>query len=79
MPILLKNIECDILDNYVGSINFFGINSDFGTDDYFKVFGMEGLIQNFTKVIDSEVINMNNPYGLRVNKNKDFELLEISY
>lgn len=79
MPQLVKNIEVTILDNFVSEVNMASISAIMGTDDYFKVFGLEGFLQNFTKVVDSETYILPNEYGLKVNKNKEFELLEISY
>lgn len=79
MPILVKNIEANLLDNFSGEINLLSVSSVIGSDDYFKVFGIEGYLQNFTKVVESEKYNRPDTFGLKRNKDKEFRLLEISY
>jgi hypothetical protein len=79
MPVLIKNIQATVLDNFSSEINMLSITAISGTDDYFKVFGLEGYLQNFTNVINSEDYNRPDTFGLRRNKDKEFTLLEISY
>lgn len=79
MPILIKQLEANILDNFSSEVNMISISAISGTDGYFKIFGLEGFLQDFTKVVESEEYILPNEYGLKVNKNNTFELLEISY
>ena len=55
------------------------IKAVLGTEDYFKVFGLEGFLQNFTRVEQFEEYNMSSPYGLIINNDKKFEELNINY
>ena len=79
MPALVKNIEACVLDNFVTEVRLSSMSAIMGTDDYFKVFGLEGYLQNFTKVVESEQFNITGEYGLKRNKEEEFTLLEISY
>jgi hypothetical protein len=79
MPALIKNIKATVLDNFTSDINMITISGIVGQEDYFKVFNLEGFIQNFTKVTTTEEFPSITEYGLARNKNETFELLEISY
>jgi len=79
MPVLVKNIQATVLDNFTSEVNMLSISTIVGTDDYFKVFGLEGYLQNFTKVVETEEYITPDTFGLKRNKNKEFTLLEISY
>lgn len=79
MAILIKNIRASILEHIVADVNTLNIVSIVGTDDYFKVFGLEGYIQNMTKVKETENYVTQNKFGLIRNNNEEFVKLEISY
>jgi len=80
MPYLIKKIEGEIFDNFVGEIVFYKkIIGAIGLEDYVIVNNFIGFTQNFSNVIEVTNIrdNGNTKYGLH-SKNNVINL-EISY
>lgn len=78
MPILLKNIEGEILDNFETTTKLVKIiEGSYGEEDYINLGGFEAFLQDFRKA--NEVVDLINPptYGLK--NNTDFIELNISY
>ena len=80
MPLLIKSVNGKVLDNFKASINNVSfVEGNFGHNDWIKIGHLEVFLQNFKKVINSEILETSNKYGLIANNNKTFIELEISY
>lgn len=79
MPILLRNIEAKILDNFITEVNMLTISGEVGMEDYIKLGTLEAFLQNYSKINVVEPYETPVEFGLRRNKNKEFIELEISY
>lgn len=80
MPVLIKNITGQVLDNIktnVEAINY--VNASFGYDDWFKIGHLEVFLQNYKKVTETTDLNKNRDIGLTINNNREFIPIEISY
>ena len=79
MPVLLRKIEANILDNFVTEITTLVISSEIDQEDYINICGLEAFLQNYSSV--SETLEYGTPaeFGLLINKKEDFIELEISY
>lgn len=79
MPVLLRKIEANILDNFSSEVNMLTISGEVGVEDYIKLGALEAFLQNFSNAQD--VINYETPaeFGLIRNKNEEFIELQISY
>jgi hypothetical protein len=80
MPVLIKNVTGQVLDNIKTNIEVIKFTeSSFGYDDWFRIGIIEVFLQNFKKVVEITDLNKNKELGLTINKNKKFIDLEISY
>ena len=71
MPKLIQNITGFIYLPDVGSANLSKrIEGQIGEGDYFKVFGLEVIQQDFSKVEDYEVLVKSAKFGLNNQYNK---------
>jgi hypothetical protein len=80
MPVLIKNVTGQVLDNIktnVEAIKF--TESSFGYEDWFRIGFLEVFLQNFKKVTEITDLNKSREFGLTINKNRKFVDLEISY
>lgn len=69
MPILIKSIEGSIISNGeddLGSINLINqFVGEIGFEDYINLPGFEGVIQNFSSVIEGEIFEtLPNSFGV---------------
>lgn len=79
MPQLIRKIEANIIETHNGEIDTMKITGIIGKEDYFKVFSIEGFVQNFTKVVETEEYSVVGNFGLKRNNKETFVELEISY
>lgn len=80
MPLLIKNVSGEILDNLTTNVDAItSLDGKFGYEDWFKIGYLEVFIQNYKKVVETEDLIKPNTYGLLVNNNKTFTEIEISY
>ena len=78
MPILLKNIEGLILDNFETSTKLVRfVEGSYGEEDYIKLGGFEAFLQDFRKA--SEVVDFVVPHNFGLKNKTDFIELNISY
>lgn len=80
MPVLVKNITGQVLDNIktnVDAIKY--VEASFGYEDWFKIGHLEVFLQNYKKVIETTDLNKNRDIGLGINKGREFIEIEISY
>lgn len=80
MPILIKNITGEVLDNIktnVEAIKY--VEATFGYEDWFKVGHLEVFLQNYKKVVESTDLGKNRDIGLAINNGREFIEIEISY
>lgn len=78
MPLLLKKISANILDNFTQEISLVkSIKGDLGMGQYFLVYGLEAFLQDYSKIVEHEEITKPTNFGL--SNTQDFVLLEISY
>jgi len=80
MPVLIKSVTGEVLDNIktnVEAIRF--TEASFGYSDWFRIGFLEVFIQDFRKVIKTTDLNKNRDIGLTVNKDRNFDEIEISY
>lgn len=80
MPVLIKNITGQVLDNIktnVEAIKF--TEASFGHKDWFKIGHLEVFLQNYKKVVEKTDLGKNRDIGLSINKNREFIEIEISY
>ena len=80
MPLLIRNISANILDNHATRIPYVdGVTGQFGYGDWFMLGNIEVFIQDFRRVSELEQLAVNNKYGLIINNGVDFIEFEISY
>ena len=80
MPVLVKNITGQVLDNIKTNVDAFKfVEASFGYTDWFKIGHLEVFLQNYKKVIETTDLNKNRDIGLSINKNRKFIEIEISY
>lgn len=79
MPLLLRQIEASILDNFVSNISTLSLSAEIGVEDYIKVGNIEMIVQNFSNVHEIESYNKVNNFGLTINNKTEFINLTISY
>jgi len=78
MPILLKNIEGLILDNFETSTKLVRlVEGSYGEEDYIKLGGFEAFLQDFRKA--PEVVDFIVPPNFGLKNKTDFIELNISY
>ena len=78
MPILLKNIEGQILDNFeITTTLLKSVEGFYGEEDYINLGGFEAFLQNFKQA--SSVIDLTVPATFGLKNNTDFVILNISY
>jgi len=79
MPVLIQNINANIIDNLKDTTSMFKlVKGSFGYGDWFEVGCYEAYIQNLRNVISSEDLNKVRDFGLSYNRNTDFNVVEIS-
>ena len=78
MPILIKQIEANILDHFTTEVSMLTISGLVGEEDYIRLCSLEAFLQNFTKVAQTEPYPTPREFGLLRNKNETFIELEIS-
>ena len=54
MPHLIRKIEANIIETFSSEVDTLKISGIIGEEDYFKVYSIEGFVQNFTKVLETE-------------------------
>lgn len=79
MPVLLRQIEGSVLDNFNSEITFISLSTQVGVEDYIKLGTLEAFLQNFTRAGETEVCPTPREFGLLRNKRETFIDLEISY
>jgi len=79
MPLLLRKIEANVLDNFTTTVTMLRVSGELGMGDYIKIGNSEFFLQNLTRVNEFEEYPTLVEYGLKINKNKEFIELEISY
>ncbi len=79
MPVLLRKIEANVLDNFVTEVNFLTASGEIGLGDYIKIGNTEFILQDLSKVNESELFDPTVEFGLKRNKKEEFIELEISY
>lgn len=80
MPIVLKNIEARILDNFIGNIDIFStIQASVQFEDYIKLNAFTAYLQNFTKADSVTFFIKPLTFGLKNQYNLPVQTLEISY
>lgn len=80
MPVLIKNVTGQVLDNIKTNIEVIKFTeSSFGYEDWFRIGFLEVFLQNFKKVTETTDLNKSREFGLTINKNRKFVDLEISY
>ena len=79
LPLLLRQIEASILDNFVSNISTLSLSAEIGVEDYIKVGNIEMIVQNFSNVHEIESYNKVNNFGLTINNKTEFINLTISY
>jgi hypothetical protein len=79
MPVLLRKIEANVLDNFTTTVTMLRISGELGMGDHIKIGNGEFFLQNLSQVNESEEYPTLVEYGLKINKNKEFIELEISY
>jgi len=80
MPYLVKKVEGEIFNNFIGENYFYKkLVGTIGLEDYVKLNNFIGFTQNFSSVIKVGLISSNtkNKYGLKSGDN--VINLEISY
>lgn len=79
MPVLIQNINANIIDNLKDTTSMFKlVKGSFGYGDWFEVGCYEAYIQNLRNVISSEDLNKTRDFGLSYNRNTDFKVVEVS-
>lgn len=80
MPRLIKNIIGEVIQDTSSTIkNMLEFKSNIGYDDYVRVYGFEGFIQDYRFVIKTESITNNKIFGMLSNNNKEVIEIDISY
>lgn len=80
MPKLIKNIVVDYQETLLDSIPLSNnILVEFQDGDYQKVGGHIAFLQDYSQFGVTEDLKTTTDFGLRVNKNKTFTELKISY
>jgi hypothetical protein len=80
MPIILKNIEARILDNFVGDINIFSrVDASVQFEDYIKLNAFTAYLQNFTKADSVTTLTKPLTFGLKNQYNLTVQTLDVSY
>ena len=79
MPVLIQNINANIIDNLKDTTSMFKlVKGSFGYGDWFEVGCYEAYIQNLMKVIASEDLNKTRDFGLSYNRDSEFKVVEVS-
>jgi hypothetical protein len=77
---LIKNIEGQILTNYIGEVNYVSlISGEIQQEDYINLNGFIGFLQNLKKTEETQTLLIPNPMGLNNQFNKQIINLEINY
>ena len=77
---LVKSIVTEVIEEQVATMdNFGGITAQVGLEDYAKVYGFVGFLQNFNKALDITDLPTLKMYGVSSNINKELVEIEISY
>jgi hypothetical protein len=79
MPHLIRKIEANIIETFSSEVDTLKISGIIGEEDYFKVYSIEGFVQNFTKVLETEQYSVVGNFGLKINNKETFIEIEISY
>ena len=79
MPVLLRKIEANILDNFTSEVNMLTITGEVGVEDYIKLGTLEAFLQNYKNIQESAKYDIPAEFGLLRNKKEEFIELEISY
>lgn len=78
MPQLIRSIEGEVLDNFVGDTMLLRtIVGEIGLEDYVNLNGFIAYLQNFSRADEAEALAKPLNFGL-IN-NKEIVTLEISY
>jgi hypothetical protein len=78
MPILIKNIEGIIFDNFEGeTLLLKNVEGFYGEEDYIKMGSFEAFLQDFRYASSVEDFDSPPTFGLKIDK--DFVTLNISY
>jgi len=78
MPILIKNIEAEVIEQIQTSCEHRNsLTSLIVYGDWFKLDDVEGFLQDFSKIVESEKIDRIGDFGLKLNKK--LVTIEVSY
>ena len=78
MPLLIKNIEGSILNNYDTNVNYStSLSSQIQQSDYINLGGLTAFLQNFTKT--EEITKLNKPLTFGLKTNAIFITLNINF
>lgn len=78
MPHLIKNIEGEVLNNFVGNTSSLSIIvGKIGLEDYIGLNNYIGYLQNFSRI--EEVVGLTIPTSFGLTNNNEMVTLEISY
>lgn len=79
MPVLIQNINANIVDNLKDTTSMFRlVKGSFGYGDWFEIGYYEAYLQNLMKVIGSEDLNKTRDFGLSYNRDSEFKVVEVS-
>jgi hypothetical protein len=79
MPVLIQNINANIIDNLKDTTSMFRlVKGSFGYGDWFEIGYYEAYLQNLMKVIGSEDLNKTRDFGLSYNRDSEFKVVEVS-
>lgn len=80
MPILYKNIQAEILQNYMGDVYIFtNLSALVQFEDYINLNGFIAYLQTFKKVVNYTYLTKPKTFGLKNQYNLPTITLEISY
>ncbi len=79
MPVLVKNIEGNVLSNIEGSLYRFPISGEAQREDYINLNGFIAYLQTFRYTDYVEPITKPSNFGLKNQYNLPTVILEISY
>lgn len=80
MPQLLKNIQGNIVENIMGSVNYVkSVTGEAQKEDYINLNGFVAYLQNFSRVRTLTELQTPLEFGLKNIYNVEVNTLEISY
>ena len=80
MPVLLKNIEVNVIETITSEINVFStIKAEAQFEDYININGFVGYLQSFKQVSEVETLSKPITFGVKTPFNLTTTTLQISF